>query len=110
MLLGSVSVATSFILPLQVGHSNTSIANVRRSSSARFVDGAVAAALAFGSGLVVPLRGLLRLRRAREAAAEQPAIEVGFELLAHMAQRPTRSAGRPDGHLPGGGAISGPAQ
>jgi hypothetical protein len=31
MLLGSVIMATSFILPLQVGHASTSIANVRRS-------------------------------------------------------------------------------
>ncbi|XYI04318.1 hypothetical protein ACMHYB_13525 [Sorangium sp. So ce1128] len=33
MLLGSVSRATSFILPLQTGHSRTSIANVPRRSS-----------------------------------------------------------------------------
>ncbi|AUX24058.1 uncharacterized protein SOCEGT47_045910 [Sorangium cellulosum] len=68
MLLGSVSRATSFILPLQTGHSRTSIANVRRRSSARFVDRPIAAPLAFGSGLVVGLRGLSRLRRARSDA------------------------------------------
>ncbi|WP_437894467.1 hypothetical protein [Sorangium sp. So ce124] len=62
MLLGSVSMATSFILPLQAGHSTTSSANVRRRSSARVVDPPVAAPLASGSRLVVRLRGLLRLR------------------------------------------------
>jgi hypothetical protein len=35
MLRGSVTMATSFILPLHAGHSSTSSANVRRSSSAQ---------------------------------------------------------------------------
>jgi O-glycosyl hydrolase len=43
MFLGSVTRATSFIRPLQAGHSRTSIANVRRKSSARFVDRPIAA-------------------------------------------------------------------
>ncbi|WP_437964502.1 glycoside hydrolase family 30 beta sandwich domain-containing protein [Sorangium sp. So ce260] len=43
MFLGSVTMATSFIRPLQAGHSRTSIANVRRKSSARFVDRPIAA-------------------------------------------------------------------
>jgi hypothetical protein len=35
MLLGSVSMATRFLLPFQVGHASPSIATVRRSSSAQ---------------------------------------------------------------------------
>ncbi|AGP40467.1 hypothetical protein SCE1572_41780 [Sorangium cellulosum So0157-2] len=35
MFLGSVTTATRFIRPLQAGHSRTSIANVRRKSSAQ---------------------------------------------------------------------------
>ena len=68
MFLGSVTMATSFIRPLQVGHSRTSIANVRRKSSARFVDRPIAATLAFRSGVFVRLRRLFWLRRARSDA------------------------------------------
>jgi hypothetical protein len=68
MFLGSVTMATSFIRPLQAGHSRTSIANVRRKSSARFVDRPIAATLAFRSGVFVCLRRLLWLRRARSDA------------------------------------------
>ncbi|WP_438028531.1 hypothetical protein [Sorangium sp. So ce233] len=77
MFLGSVTMATSFIRPLQVGHSRTSSANVRRKSSARFVDRPIAATLAFRSGVFVRLRRLLWLRDAgREAAQERERIHV----------------------------------
>ncbi|AGP40124.1 hypothetical protein SCE1572_39870 [Sorangium cellulosum So0157-2] len=68
MFLGSVTMATSFIRPLQAGHSRTSIAHVRRKSSARFVDRPIAATLAFRSGVFVRLRRLFWLRRARSDA------------------------------------------
>ncbi|WP_148313616.1 hypothetical protein [Sorangium cellulosum] len=54
--------------PLQAVHSRTSIASVRRKSSARFVDRSIAATLAFRSGVIVRLRRLFWLRRARSDA------------------------------------------